>query len=568
MGTMKVAEANTGTWRRLLAWAVLVVLALCFQAGASSQPGRLGPIGASAVLASDDGGSGRETAVTEKVLLQAAPAVRVSRAGLFRRAKGSQGVDSSSVVPEIRFRTTIDASAYQAGKEALGRAAATFSSMGRRGGRGLDLLRGLTQGQALTSAAPAVVGGVFDGVANAEACGGCRPPDTHGAAGLNQFVEVTNFNINVYSKTPPGFAEQLSVRFADFFNYKTQAIFDPRVLYDRTWNRWVIYAEAFPEDAGPQYVFIAISTGPDATGPYYKYGVNTRVYAADDFWDFGQMGMDQDAVIFTANIFQGADGPYRTTRMFAVAKARLYNGLGWGVPLWSGLTGTLAPPVVLDQNARTFLVAATPANNVIYKYTLRDSSHPGDQTMALSTIPVAAYSFPPSASQPGTASQLDTLDARFQSWSTQVGDRLFQVHTVAFGSYPTPLWYEFNTTTDTVVQSGFFYASPTSHDFNPSIVANDSRDVFVTWSSTEQGNRLTGGTNAAVRFSGRRAGDPAGFIDAGTAVFTSGSPYTLFRWGDYSAVTIDPRNPLQAWLVNENIADGTTWGSTIAWVGF
>jgi hypothetical protein len=33
-------------------------------------------------------------------------------------------------------------------------------------------------------------------------------------------------------------------------------------------------------------------------------------------------------------------------------------------------------------------------------------------------------------------------------------------------------------------------------------------------------------------------------------------------------VTIDPRNPLQAWLVNENIADSTTWGSTIAWVGF
>jgi hypothetical protein len=254
--------------------------------------------------------------------------------------------------------------------------------------------------------------------------------------------------------------------------------------------------------------------------------------------------------------------------MFAVAKARLYNGLGWGVPLWTGLVGTLAPPVVLDQNARAFLVAAPPASNVIYKYTLRDASNPGDQTLALATIPVAAYSFPGNASQPGTANVLDTLDARFQSWSTQVGDRLFQVHTVALGAFPTPQWYEFNTTTDTVVQTGYFYTSPTSHDFNPSIVANDSRDVFVTWSATEMGTRLTGGTNAQVRFSGRRNTDPAGVIDAGTAVFTSGGPYSLFRWGDYSAVTIDPRNSLQAWLVNEHIASSTTWGSTIAWVGF
>jgi hypothetical protein len=559
---MKVAEANTRALRRLSAGAVLVGLALCLHAGASSQPGSLRLVGGGAVLASDTGGGGGETAVTQKLLLQARPATRLTRAALVRKARGARSFNGASAIPEIHFRPTMDVSAYQAGKQALARAAAASGSLGRDGGRGLN------RGPARTSAEPTGIGGVFAGVGNAEACGGCRPPDTHGAAGLDQFVEVTNFNINVYSKTPPDFAQQLSVRFADFFNYQAQVMFDPRVLYDRTWNRWVIYAEAFPQDDGPQYIFIAISTGPDATGPYYKYAINVRVAAPDDFWDFGQVGMDQDAVVFTANIFEGDSGPYRTTRMFAVAKARLYNGLGWGVPLWTGLFGTLAPPVVLDQNARTFLVAATPASNLIYKYTLRDSSHPGDQTLALSTIPVADYSFPPNASQPGTASQLDTLDARFQSWSTQVGDRLFQVHTVAFGSFPTPLWYEFNTTTDTVEQAGFFYASPTSHDFNPSIVANDARDVFVTWSSTEQGTRLVGGANAQVRFSGRRAADPAGFIDAGTAVFTSGSPYTLFRWGDYSAVTIDPRNPLQAWLVNENIADSTTWGSTIAWVGF
>jgi hypothetical protein len=569
MRMMKVAEANTLTWRRLLAWAALVVLALCVQVGATSPPGTLGPIGGSAVRASDDGGNGQETAVTEKVILKAAPATKVSRERLLRLAGAARGFEPASTPPEIPFRPTMDASAYQAGKEALARDAAAFAATG--GGRGLvdlSVVSPFTQGFARKSAAPTAVNGVFSGVGQAEACGGCRPPDTHGAVGQSQFVEVTNQNINVFSKSGPAFAEQLSVRFADFFNYKTEAIFDPRVVYDRTWNRWVIYAEAFPEGDGPQYIFIAVSTGPDARGPYYKYGVNSRAYAADDFWDFGQLGIDQDSVIITANIFGANDDAYRTTRMFAVAKARLYNGLGWGVPLWSGLVGTLAPPNVLDQNGKTFLVAAPPSGSVIYKYTLRDSSHPGDQSLTVATIPVPAYSFPPNASQPGTANQLDTLDARFQTASTQVGDRLFQVHTVALGAYPTPFFYEFNTTTNAVVQSGFFYASPTSHDFNPSIAANDARDVFVTWSATDPGTRVSAGTNAQVRFSGRRSTDPAGVIGAGAAIFTSGTSYSLFRWGDYSAVTIDPANPLQAWVVNEHIASSTTWGTTIGWVGF
>jgi hypothetical protein len=42
--------------------------------------------------------------------------------------------------------------------------------------------------------------------------------------------------------------------------------------------------------------------------------------------------------------------------------------------------------------------------------------------------------------------------------------------------------------------------------------------------------------------SGRLSTDPAGVIPSGVVVFQSTTPYFNFRWGDYSAITLDPNN--------------------------
>ena len=401
--------------------------------------------------------------LTERASLTVKRARSISRARMREMAASAATSGPAAAAPEVPFRPTIDAGEYQALKERAARLGASFGLGSSRGGRAVPGLQSLpTQ-----SAAPTVVVADFAGVDQAEACGTCRPPDTHGAIGNTQFVEITNSNLNVFTRTG---TELMSVRLNTFFNYEAQFVFDPRVVFDPIWDRWVAYAEAFAESATVQRIFIAISRTDDATGGWIVYNIDVNIFNNDDFWDFGQLGFDQDAVVITANVF----GPtsFRGARMFAVAKARLYNGLGWSVPLWTNLQGTLAPPIVLDQSARTHLMAAPPSGTTVFHYTLRDSAHAFDQTMTVTSITVPFYTVPPNASQPGTPNQLDTLDARFQNASTQVGNRLFQVHDVALGAFPTPLWYEFNTSTDTVVQSGFFFATQTSHDFNPSIAAN------------------------------------------------------------------------------------------------
>ncbi len=210
---------------------------------------------------------------------------------------------------------------------------------------------------------------------------------------------------------------------------------------------------------------------------------------------------------------------------------------------------------------------------VTTKYTLTHSSRPPGITLTSSTISVPAYSVPPNASQPGATDKLDTLDSRFINASTQIGHSLFQVHTINVGSFPTPKWYELNTTTNTVIQSGTFHASGSSHDWNASIAASVNKDFYVTWSSTCPASPCNPTVNAQVWFSGRRATDAAGVMAAGTTLFTSPAFYnpssdTVERWGDYPAVTVDPSNPLRAWIVNEKINSASVWGTRIGQIGY
>lgn len=427
-------------------------------------------------------------------------------------------------------------------------------------------------------AAPVLKGANIEGVNRNEA-GALGfmfdPPDTHGTVGRNHFVEVTNSHLDIYSRVSP-FSRVKSVTLNTFFGYNVAGkyFFDPRAVYDRAWNRWVITCAAIPENAvgatQKQFYFVAFSQTDNPLGAFWVYKLQVTANV-NEFWDYQQVGMDQDTIILTANFFVGNTS--QGARLITLAKARVYNGLGTVVPLWTGLRGTLAPPIVLDQNPKTFLAAAA-ATNAISIYTLTNSSRGGGAVLSGPvTIPVPTWSFPPDAAQPGTGALLDSLDGRFVNAGTQVGNSLFQVHTIKFNAtaFCIPKWYEFNTSTNTVIQSGIISRSGTSYDFNASIAANDSKDVFVTWTATDPAKSV----NAEVRFSGRLHTDALGVIPAGSSLGgsstfkgTATTSHPVLRWGDYSAVSLDPKNASRAWVVNEKNVNTSTWGSRIGEIGF
>jgi hypothetical protein len=463
---------------------------------------------------------------------------------------------SPSAEAAIPFRSTLSPEELAARK-----AAATAQKAGGKSS--------LPQEGAVSPQAPfPVLKGInFFGL-NQSQSGGSLPPDTHGAVGKNQFAEIVNQRFAVYSKSAsPSLLKSISL--ASFFGYSASPLFDPRVVYDATWNRWVVSADSFHPVGlpGVQLIFVGVSKTADATGAFWDADVDDN----GEYTDFPQLGMDQDAIVMTANVFsdESFSATYVTSEVFALAKARLYNGLSGTVPLFRvGQTGTIAPPIVLDQNPKTFLAAAPPSGSELSLFALRDSSRGADATLSGPVaVAVTAYDVPPAASQPGTATTLDTLDSRFVNAGTQVEDTLWQIHTVNNGGFATPVWYKIDTETPGIFETGSLIASPTSFDFNASIVANEDGDMFVTWSSTDP----TSNTFAQVRFSGKLSGDATSTL-SGSVLLTCPTFYapgvsSPERWGDYSAITVDPTDPSQAWLVNE-VGKSALWGSRIGRIGF
>ncbi|MGW2559105.1 hypothetical protein ACWCXB_07625 [Streptomyces sp. NPDC001514] len=430
--------------------------------------------------------------------------------------------------------------------------------------------------------APPALQSNFEGLGQSPS--GQRPPDTHGAVGLNHFVEVTNGRgLGMFQKSNGALVK--SVTFASFFGYTAQTIFDPRVVYDKKWNRWVVVATAFQESATIQNVFLAVSTTSDPTGSFYFYKFDVPE-PSGDFFDFPQLGMDQDAVIVTANIFTG--NTYARSRVMGFAKSDIYNGRAFSMLYLSlGAVGSLAPPIVEDNNANAFLVVADVSSPTVLK--LFRASGLGRSNASITApvnVPVPAFSLPPTARQPGVADRLDTLDARFQNASTQIGNRLLNVHTINVGNFPTPRWYQINTSTNTVAptEMGVLREGVDSDDFNPAVAGsavggtalNPIGRMFFTWSSTDAVG--AGQHHAGVKGSGRLATDPVN-ITGGATLTTATTAYnpstsTVERWGDYSAVSIDPvasgtcAAGQRAWIVNERHVNTTQWGSRIGGFGF
>lgn len=500
-----------------------------------------------------------ETPVTTSVMLKAEPPesrtpedIQGAEAGLRMEA----AIPSREV---IRFRPTMNELDYKAAKAAAARQAPSQAVSPDSVSAG--------------PLAPPVLKTInFDGT-NFNETGGFFPPDTHGAVGPGHFVEITNSHLDIYTKAVPNTRVNgggLGVSLASFFNYTAQTLFDPRCIYDPTWKRWIMTAEAFPESPTVQFHFIAISKTSSPLGAFWLYKINmTRTNG--EFWDFPQVGMDQDSIIITGNVFASA-GPFTDARMFATAKALLYNGLALPpIRLFTGLNGTLSPPIVLDQNGVAFLLAEGNPGTTIFKYRLQNSSNPDQQTLTLSTITVPAFALPPNIPQPGTNVLLDSGDSRFRNAGTQIGASLFQIHAVSFSGRSALKWYEFNSTTNDVVQSGIISTSGTSYDWNPGIAANKLKDVFVVWSSTNPAGTAANG-NAQVRFSGRREADAPGVIGIGSVLFQSTTFYNqsagVQRWGDYSAVSVDPLLQTRAWIVNQKNNSQTVWGTRIGQIGF
>lgn len=414
--------------------------------------------------------------------------------------------------------------------------------------------------------------GGFNGITEATAGGGA-PSDINGAVSGNQIATVVNSHLTVFSKstTPSVLADN---SFATLTGYTTQGLFDPRILFDKVWKRWVISVEAFPESASVQAQFLLISTTSSATGSYIAYNINaTQTCGSGNFWDYPQIGLQQDAVVLTGNCFQG--NTYLGSKAIGIAKAVLYNGSGFSVPNQGPFNSTLTPSVVLDQNPRMHLLTGS-VRNVTF-------NNPGNGFYGGVTGNVAIGGFftpsiPRAAGQAGcttTSCKLDTGDGRFVAPGTQYGDNLWNVATYGAagnGTFATPSWGQFDvegTGANTTKQAGQTFLDNCSDDFNASLVAQPNHSMWINFTSTDPQGSSCGQSFVRQVVGGRLSGTAAGTLSSVANVFTSPAALTgnfdpnfgLQRWGDTSSVSADPSFATIAWTWNQSVVNSSTWGT-------
>jgi hypothetical protein len=401
------------------------------------------------------------------------------------------------------------------------------------------------------------------------------PPDTEGTVGATQYVQWVNTSFAIFNKSTgalvagPTAGNTLWSGFGG--GCQTNNDGDPIVLYDKIANRWVF--SQFSVSTTPYLQCIAVSTTSDATGTYNRYS-----FQYSNFDDYPKMSAWPDAYYETFNMFAGgttfvgADAcAYDRSAMLAGSAATqvcFQQGTSVGGLLPSDLDGATAPPA----GSPNYMVYFGTNNLNLFKFHV-DFTTPANSTFTGPTvINVAAFSplcgGGTCVPQPSTTQQLDSLADRlmyrlaYRNFGTH--ESLVVNHSVVAGSGGGVRWYEIQNPsgTPTVAQQSTF-APDSNYRWMGSVAMDQAGDLALGYSVSSSS------VSPSVRFAGRVPTDPASTLETEVNIVSgtgSQSGNSLSRWGDYSAMQIDPVDDCTFWFTEEYMktTGSFNWNTRIA----
>jgi hypothetical protein len=416
----------------------------------------------------------------------------------------------------------------------------------------------------------------FDGLDFAT-FGAGHPPDTNGDVGPTYYIQTINTSIGIFQKS-----DGMRVAAFSFNTFMSQANFgdirdtdnfgDPVVLYDTFEDRWVITDFAFKLDGGGNVInplgsfqVIAVSkTGDPVLGGWNFYSINTGT----GLGDYPKFGIWPDGLYMSTNMFAyQTQGIFQGARVYAFNKAQMYAGNSTvKVVTFNAPTGDFT---LLPSNARLQVGTPPPGTPnyfvstweflnalTVYKFHV-DWNRTSLSTFTGPDTPLASSSWPnaavPNALSQG-GNQLDVLQLRamVQNQYTNLGgvESLWATHTVRRGNtsgLAAPRWYQVDVTGGTV-NPNIPQATTWDPDganvisrFMPSLAVDRAGDMALGYSTSSST------TLPAIKYAGRLAADPINtfsqteqLLVQGTGTQTGSCGGTCTRWGDYSAMTLDP----------------------------
>jgi len=429
----------------------------------------------------------------------------------------------------------------------------------------------VAQTKALVRHAP-VAGMNLEGVA---APPGRAVPDTSGAVGATQYFQWVNVDFEIFDKTSgasiygPADASTIWTGFPPCNGTDDD---DVVVEYDRMANVWVLEQHVAPT-SGANYQCIAVSTSSDATGTYNRYVFSLP----GNFPDYPKISVWPDAYYLTMNEENPTTGTALGAYVCALNRASMLVGAtaaaqcfqlssSYNSLLPADLDGTIVPP----SGAPNYLMNLGANSLNLWQFHV-DWTNSGNSTLTGPvTLPVAAFLNGCKASS-NCAPQLSTaqlLDG--------IGDRLMfrlayrhfadgHESLVATHSINTPIsvrWYEVQNPggTPIVFQQGTF-SPDSSYRWMGSIAMDQSGDIALGYSVSSVS------MYPAIRYTTRLQSDPLNTMDAENSIIEGPAAQVgSNRWGDYSAMQIDPSDDCTFWFTSEYIPSNGdyNWHTRIA----
>ena len=389
------------------------------------------------------------------------------------------------------------------------------------------------------------------------------PPDTTGDVGPNHYVQWVNLRYAIYTLTRganneitgfnlvPGFPKNGNVVWQGFGGRcQSDNDGDPIVQYDQLADRWVL--TQFAVSATPYTQCVAVSTGSDPTGTYYRYA-----FSYDrSFNDYPKMGVWPDAYYISYNMFRNGRSftgntvcAFERAQMLSGGAARqaCVNTTGGHSLEPADLEGTTLPPA----GSPNLLMSLTSTAVQFWRFSVNWGAGTGTLTGPTNVSGVAAFSRACGGGtcipQPGTTTQLDSLADRlmyrlsYRNLGTH--EALVINHSVTSGSGVGVRWYELRNASGQTFGS----AAPVLHQqgtFAPTIAFRwmGSAAMDKTGGIAIGYNISSSTITPSIRYAYRGPADPSGTLGNETIIHAGVGSQTgnLTRWGDYSTISVDP----------------------------
>lgn len=422
----------------------------------------------------------------------------------------------------------------------------------------------------------------FDGLTNASNSVRCTPPDPAGDVSQTHYVQAVNCMLQMFNKEGVSVLGPIptSTIWNGFTgNWSGHNDGDAIVLYDENASRWIISQFAIDCSGTPytEYQMVAVSTTSDPTGSYYRYA-----FQFDYMPDYGKLGVWNDGYYMSMNRFNTNSGgtPFvgvgaavmeRNKMLTGDPAARMVyfktetlggSGSSAGNNCWSMLPSD-CDGVFPATGTPNYFVYDDQASSELRIWALHaDWTTPTNSTFTYTTkLTVSGFTELGSVAQQGTSVTLNGL-----------GDRLmFRNQYRNFGSYESFVtcrsvsvsgnaglrWYEYRKTGSafSLYQQSTYAPNDGKSRWMGSIAMNASGDIGIAYSVSSSS------MYPSIYFTGRKATDalnqltiPEGIIHTGTVSMTGAS-----RWGDYTAMNIDPSDNQTFWTTQEFVGSYGGW---------